>query len=193
MRYFLILTMFVFVFFTSSGQIQIWLNDGAIINTSNYRIDTAAKNVFYLDKKHKTRYIDHQSVFAIIDKQDTIIVNKPEELTVQQAFSFLQGVNDGYQYKNAGIFLGNMGLGLVSGISLPAMGFSGIYSVIPNLISAVIFGSTNAKDKKTSVQDTFYKKGYQISARKKRLIIATEGGLAGLAAGSIIGYLITKK
>ncbi len=192
MKSYLIILTFIFTFFTSVGQIQLWLNDGTILSTSNYRIDSSKGYVFYLDKKQKTKVLDHQAIFAIIDKQDTLVLNKPENLTLSQAFSFLQGVNDGYHYKNKAIFFSNMGLGLTAGIAMPILGLSGIYSVIPNLASTIIFSSTNVKNLKTSSNDSLYTRGYQISSRKKRLLIATGGSLIGLTTGSIIGYLIKK-
>ena len=186
----LLLITLVFAFSGGQAQIQIWLNDGAIINTSNYRIDTASNAVFYLNKKNKTKFLDHSAVFAIIDGQDTIILNKPAGLTTTQAFAFLKGVNDGYHYKNPYIFVSNLTLGLASGITLPMIGMAGVYSVIPSLASTITFGSTNVKDKNIPGQDSLYRQGYRLSARKKRLIIAGEGSIIGLTAGSIIGYII---
>jgi hypothetical protein len=189
MRYFLVLLMLITIF-ESKAQIHIWLNDGTIIPTANYRIDTSHGYVFYLNKKNETRYFDKNTVFAIIDKQDTIIVSKPEQLSTSQAFSFLRGVNDGYKYKNKAILLSNIGIGLISGLTLPIAGFAGIYTVIPNFTSALIFASTDVKEQKLATTDSLYQKGYRLSSRKKRLIIATEGGLIGLAAGSIMVTLI---
>ncbi len=190
MTRFLISFLLLISFFSSSSQIQIWLNDGTILSTTHYRIDSLNKIVYYQKHSSKLNTLDFPTVFAIIDKQDTFIVSKPQELTTSQAFRFLRGVHDGYHYKNTAILLSNMGLGIVSGFTLPMIGMSGVYSVIPNLISTIIFTSTNVKDKKITAQDTFYRKGYRFSSRKKRLIIAAEGSLIGLTTGTVIGYII---
>ncbi len=177
------------LFLPAYSQISIWLNDGMIISTKGYKIDTANKIIYYLNKKEKTKYLDFQEVFAITDKNDTLIITPAENLTTEQAFSFLNGIHDGFSYKNPKILIGNFLIGTASGFIMPQVGLSGVLSVLPNLFSSTAFGITNLKDKNIPQGDSLYRKGYNISAKKKKLILAIEGGMSGLVVGNLIGYL----
>jgi len=190
MKHVFFISFLVIQLYTSYSQIQIWLNDGFILETANYRIDTSNQQLFYLNKKFKVKNIEQSIVFAIIDKNDTIVFQQPSNMTITQSFHFLKGVNEGYKYKNFSILLSNFGLGLSSSFFLPQIGFSGVYSFMPNIISTIAFGSINVKDKNIPIQNTYYQKGYKISSKKKKLLLATEASLAGLITGSLILYLL---
>ncbi len=188
-KFFLTFAISIFIL-SSYAQINIWLNDGVVVNTDGYRIDSAQKIIFYRNKKGKTKYFDYQEVFAITDRNDTLIITPAENLSSDEAFSFLRGVHDGFSYKNHKLLAANFLLGTASGFLMPQIGLSGVMSVIPNLISTTVSSITNLKDKNLPQGDSLYRKGYNLSAKKKKLILAIEGSMAGLITGNLIGYLI---
>ncbi len=183
------------LFISVDAQIEIWLYDGGLINTRGYKLQDEA--VYYLNKKGKTKVLNKLDVYAIIDAQDTVYVNKldtPFAAAKSQYLSYLKGLHDGYKYNNWKIVGANFLLGTSSAIGLPLLGFSGGYVIVPNLAGTFAFGAVKPKALPgyVSEQDTMYRKGFEISARKKKVINSIEGGLTGLAVGSVILYFVTK-
>ncbi len=192
-------TFFACVLFVMSlnivtAQNEIWLNDGTLINTQQYKVDETS--VIYKNKKGKAKILDKQSIFAIVNaKNDTIYFLTHDSLTAQMSerelFDFIKGVHDGYSYNNGGILASSTTIGFMSGLFMPLFGFSPLEVPVPNTV--LVFASGLSKDKiNLENKSEYYVKGYNVSAKKKKVINAVEGSVAGLTLGTIAAYLIIR-
>ncbi len=189
----LFITALLAMFYMSAfPQVEIWLYDGAKVKARKYKVDTAY--VFYV-KKTKLRALPKQEVFAITTGADTIFVYPDDSVNnVSRAdyFSYLKGINDGFKHKAYGALGVNFAVGSASAIILPLYGLSGVFVALPGIVSTFVTGALKVKNVPKNTQDSLYVTGYRQSVKKKRVICAVEGAVAGVAAGTAVLIILSK-
>jgi len=142
-------------------------------------------NVFsitHADGKEEIIYSPDTLGFLVLD-----VVEPEIDYTVEEMRRYIYGRQDGMKVKSLTPALISGGVGLVGA------GLGAFFGPIAPSTYIVILSATKQKPDEKSVGhpefvfDEAYLDGYRKSAKKKKIIAATEGGLVGLAVG-ILAY-----
>lgn len=184
-----IISIILITFFTLSAKAQdeIWLLNGEKKQVKNLEFSDDNLSIRYTNEKGKTKYISTSDLFSATPKGDKeyILFKPTPEMSIENMKEFMYGEIDAKTYIPKGSFW----LGFAAGAASP-FAFRQYAPVAP-LGFGIVIGSINPKNDKLALQKNtkFYIEGYKKVAKRKRLISALKGGIAGLLVGYTGLYL----
>lgn len=188
--------------FCSSSQAQerlLMMNGNIVFASVQDTTDGIIKLIDPDSKKKEVIEMDRDRIFSIVYRtgQEVIIYNQDSLsednfLTQEEMRSFITGQHDAMvRYAAPGALFGTFALGIASGALLPVW-----LSPIGAGGGAVLFGSNWIKIKRESVSDPKYLKddmyirGYENTARQKRVQNALKGAAVGLLLGAVARFTL---
>lgn len=182
-------TLLIFSFMAVNAQHKIITLKGDVLKTTEYKIldENEYKELMYLNKKGKDKYLDYESIYSIDDS----VLYKPQaydELLVEQMNSLVKGRITG---KDAGCFWGafitSFALTSATGfVDITNQGQMFITPLIP-LGATIGIGLYGWKSKvKHENQDEYFINGYQEQRAFRMIKASLLGGAAGyVVAGTV--------
>ncbi len=189
-----LITVFIFSTLSFSQDTILYLSgDKELIH--EYTFDDKNLTLNYLNKRGKKRSIEYDFIFSVIDStgNEKVIFKESiiddQEFTVAQMRSFINGEIAGRENHKAiistasGVVFGSIGGALFAGGMF-------IAPIIP-LVNTAVVGSTKVSEKGIVKKfpeysnDKYFIKGYQVTAKEKRLTNSLIGGFIGLIIGTV--------
>jgi len=213
------LTILIFSFFitlNTFSQNKIWCYDGAIIDFIEVKVDST-DYVWYKNMNGKYKSIYKSDIFEIIENGKEKYLyeieenacpteNKFDELGVEiendscqfntfQMKDFIQGRFDGKNTKAPIYFTTGLIVGTTFPLLFPVIGLNTAFSPVVPAIYDLSLGMVKVKTENLDIPQTYknniyYKEGFKMSVKKKRLNKTIVGSAIGVGVGLIGSYVI---
>jgi len=211
-----ILILSLFVSLNIFSQNQIWCYDGNIIDFKEVKVDST-DYVYYKNINGKNKTIYKYDIFEIIENGKAKVLyeieanacpteNKLNEYGIEiendscqfntlQMKDFIQGRFEGKQTKATTYFASGLIVGAAFPMIFPIISLNTVFSPVVPAIYDLSLGLIKVNADKLAIKpeyknNIYYKEGYKMSVKKKRLNQTIIGSAIGVGIGLIGSYTI---
>jgi len=187
----LIFFLFIIISLSAKAQDEIWLLNGQKMKVSELEFSEDNLTIRYKNEKGKTKLLSTKELFSATPAgdQEYIYFKATPEMSLDNMKDYMQGETDAtMNYKPKGAFWAGLGIGFTTPFAL------GKLSPIVPIAFSLTLGQIAPKATKLNIaaNSENYIKGYQLVAKRKRLVNSLLGGGIGLIGGLTSVYLINQ-